>query len=136
MIGANMMPMPQMAIAIPRWLAGNVSIIVACESGTSGPPASPCRKRAITMTTRLGAAPAAAEVSVNATVATMKSRLRPSRSVSHPGDRQADGVGDEERGQHPRDLVHAGRQRAAHVIEGDVGDGDVEDAPGTSPSSS
>src|SRR6185295_5363660 len=44
----------------------------------------PCRKRAITMTARLGAAPTAAEVSVNATVATMKNRLRPSRSVSHP----------------------------------------------------
>ena len=36
------------------------------------------------MKARLGAAPAAAEVSVNATMASMKSRLRPSRSVSHP----------------------------------------------------
>ena len=36
------------------------------------------------MTARLGAAPAAAEVSVKATVATMKSRLRPNRSVSQP----------------------------------------------------
>src|SRR5439155_1457994 len=62
----------------------NVCIIVACESGTSGPPASPCRKRAITMKARLGAAPAAAEVRVKATVATMKSRWRPRRSVSHP----------------------------------------------------
>ncbi len=83
-IGANMMPMPQTAIAIPRWLAGNVSIIVACESGTSGPPANPCRKRAITMKARLGAAPAAAEVRVKATVAKRKSRLRPRRSVSQP----------------------------------------------------
>jgi hypothetical protein len=58
--------------------------MVAWESGTSGPPASPCRNRAITMKTRLGAAPVAAEVMVNATVATMKSRLRPSRSVNHP----------------------------------------------------
>jgi hypothetical protein len=84
MIGANMMPMPQTAMAIPRCLAGNVSIIVACDSGTSGPPASPCRKRAATITARLGAAPAAAEVTVKATVAMMKRRLRPSRSVSHP----------------------------------------------------
>jgi len=36
------------------------------------------------MIARLGAAPTAAEVSVNAKVATMKSRLRPRRSVSHP----------------------------------------------------
>ena len=84
MIGANMMPMPQMAMAIPRWRAGNVSIIVACDSGTSGPPARPCRKRANTMAARLGAAPAAADVSVNATVARMNSRLRPSRSLSQP----------------------------------------------------
>jgi len=84
MIGANMMPIPHIAIAIPRCRTGKVSIIVACDSGTSGPPASPCRNRAITMTARLGAAPAAAEVIMNATVARMKSRLRPSRSVSHP----------------------------------------------------
>ncbi len=84
MIGANMTPMPQMAIAMPLWRAGNVSIIVDCESGTSGPPASPCRNRAITMTARLGAAPTAAEVTVNAAVARMKRRLRPSRSVSQP----------------------------------------------------
>ena len=84
MIGANMVPIPQMAMAIPRWRPGKVSSIVDCESGTSGPPASPCRKRAITMASRLGAAPAAAEVSVNATVAPMKRRLRPNRSVSQP----------------------------------------------------
>jgi hypothetical protein len=36
------------------------------------------------MTTRLGAAPAAAEVSVKASVARMKSRLRPNRSVNQP----------------------------------------------------
>jgi len=38
----------------------------------------------MTMKARLGAAPAAAEVSVKATVASMNSRLRPSRSLSHP----------------------------------------------------
>src|SRR5262245_59005478 len=84
MIGANMMPIPQMAIAIPRCFAGHVSIIVACERGTRGPPARPWGHRMSTMATRLGAAPVAPEVIVNAAVATMKSRLRPSRSVSHP----------------------------------------------------
>jgi len=69
---------------MPRCLAGNVSIIVDCDKGASGPPARPWRKRASTITMRLGAAPASAEVSVKAIVAPMNSRLRPRRSISQP----------------------------------------------------
>src|SRR6267143_3499107 len=43
------------------------------------------------------------------------------------GGRDDDGVGGEIGGQHPGDLVDAGRQRALHVRQRDVGDARVDD---------
>jgi hypothetical protein len=63
------------------------------------------------MIARLGAAPTAAEVSVNATVAQRKRRWRPRRSVSHPVRGRLIALATK-RGQHLRDLVHRGGQTA------------------------
>ena len=76
---------------------------------------------------RSGAAPEMNELTVNSVRQIRKKRLRPNTRGEPSGGRDDDGVGGEVRGDHPRDLVEPGRERALQVRQHDVGHAGVED---------
>ena len=79
-----MMPIPHVAMAIPRWRSGKISHRIAWDSGMRGPPPRPCRIRATMSVSMLGASPHSADASVKITVQMRNSRLRPSTLASQP----------------------------------------------------
>ena len=83
-IGDTITPRPQMAMAIPRWRGGKISMRIAWESGMRGPPPRPWRSRAPTRNSRLGATPDRRELAMKTVVESRKKRRRPRRATSQP----------------------------------------------------
>ena len=79
-----MMPMPQTAMASPRWPSGKISQRMACDSGISGPPPMPWKMRAMMRKVRFGASPDRKELTVKSVVQSRKKRRRPMKPASHP----------------------------------------------------
>ena len=84
MIGATMMPAPQIAIAWPCRSRGLMSRMTDCESGASAAPKAPCSRRNSDHLARLKAMPQSAEATTKPTTQIMNSRLRPMWSESQP----------------------------------------------------
>ena len=84
MMGPSRMPMPQMAIALPRSSAENMSTITACDSGTTLAPNAPCRRRKITICARVVAWPHSIEAITKPTTLTMMTGFRPKRAARNP----------------------------------------------------
>ncbi len=61
-----------------------MSSIVACDSGTSAAPPTPCSSRNTTICGSVCAAPHSIDVAVNPARHMMNSRLRPNRTAIHP----------------------------------------------------
>ena len=84
MIGPRIVPMPNTAIAYPWRSGGLICNRVACDSGISPAPATPCNARKRTSSARLVAAPHSAEASVKPMTETRKIYLMPNRPASQP----------------------------------------------------
>src|ERR1700704_2425398 len=84
MIGPMIVPMPNTAMAWPWRCGGLICKSVACDSGISPAPATPCRARKNTSSPRLPAAPHSAEASVKPMTETRKIYLMPNRPASQP----------------------------------------------------
>ena len=65
MTGATTTPMPKIAMAMPCFSRGKLSTRMACETGCSAPPPSPCRTRKKISTPSEGAMPHKKELNVN-----------------------------------------------------------------------
>ena len=64
-IGAIITPIPNTAIAVPRFSLGKLSIISACEIGTIPPPPAPCNTLNITISPKFLAIPQSIDAIVN-----------------------------------------------------------------------
>ena len=73
-----------MAAALIRSSGGKTRYSIAMPTGTSMPPAAPCRIRNATSSPRLDATPHSAEAPVNSAIAASITRLPPYRSPSQP----------------------------------------------------
>jgi len=76
--------MPNTAMAWPWRSGGLICKRVACDSGISPAPATPCTARKKTSSERLLAAPHSAEASVKPMTETRKMCLMPNRPASQP----------------------------------------------------
>ena len=77
MIGATTTPIPNTAIAEPRFSGGKLSRRTDCAMGCKAPPPAPCSMRANINMPKLVAAPHNAEDSVKITMQTIKNLFRP-----------------------------------------------------------
>ncbi len=84
MIGPQIVPMPNTAIACPWRSGGLICSRVACDSGMSPAPATPCKARNSTSSPRLVAAPHSAEAMVKPMTEARKMCLMPNRPASQP----------------------------------------------------
>jgi hypothetical protein len=84
MIGPRIVPMPNTAIACPWRSGGLICKRVACDSGISPAPATPCNARKTTSSPRLVAAPHNAEAIVKPMTEARKIYLMPNRPASQP----------------------------------------------------
>src|SRR6516162_7228826 len=84
MIGPQIVPMPNTAMARPWRSGGLICSSVACDSGTRPAPATPCSARKKTSSPRLAAAPHSAEATVKPTTEPRKIYLMPKRPASQP----------------------------------------------------
>ena len=79
-----MIGMDSTAEALARSLAGNARNSMACPTGTSMPPPTPCRIRAPMSIHISVASPHSTDARVNSTMASSKVRLLPNRSAIQP----------------------------------------------------
>ena len=84
MIGPQIVPTPNTAIACPCRSGGLICNRVACDSGMRPAPATPCRARNATSWPRLVAAPHSAEARVKPMIEARKIGLMPNRPASQP----------------------------------------------------
>jgi len=76
--------MPNTAMACPWRSGGLICKRVACDSGISPAPATPCKARKRTSSPRLVAAPHSAEATVKPMTEIRKMYLMPNRPASQP----------------------------------------------------
>jgi hypothetical protein len=77
----------QAPIALGRSSGWKLAWISASEPGVSSAPPTPCRARAATSTSMLGASPHSADATANQHTPTRNTRRRPNRSPSEPPSR-------------------------------------------------
>ncbi len=86
--GPSTAPMPAQAVQAPiaraRWSPGKVFTITASAAGVSSAPAAPCRARAATSTSMVGAAAHNTEVTPNPMTPAPNTRRSPKTSPSEP----------------------------------------------------
>src|SRR5271157_1004058 len=120
MIGPRIVPMPNTAMACPWRSGGLICSKIACDSGTSPAPPTPCKARKNTSSPRLVAAPHSAEGEADdrdqKDMFDAESTGEPAAQRHH--DRGADDIG----GQRPGDLVLRGRQASLDVRQSDIED--------------
>jgi hypothetical protein len=79
-----MTPMPQTAIALPLSAGGNALTITACDRGTRGAPATPCRSRKSTISSMDMESPHGAEATTKPAMPASMTFRRPKRSDRYP----------------------------------------------------
>ena len=84
MIGPNMTPIPQTAMARPCRSGGLMSSSTACDIGTSAAPPRPCRPRNSTICGNVCASPHSTEATVKTAIEMRNIRLRPNCPASQP----------------------------------------------------
>ena len=107
--------------------SGKISQSTAWTMGITGPPPRPCRMRIATRNSTLGAMPERNELAGEDHGADQEEPPAAEHGGEPARGGQHDGVGGEIGGQHPGDLLHAGRERALDVGQGHVGDPGVQD---------
>ena len=122
MIGPRIVPMPNTAMACPWRSGGLICSRIACDSGISPAPATPCKARKRTSSPRLVAAPHSAEASGEADDRGQKHVFDAEPAGEPAGQRHHDRGADDIGGQRPGDLVERGRQAPLDVRQGDIED--------------
>ena len=89
--GPRTVPIPPHAVqaptALPRSSGGKVATITARAAGVSRAPNTPCRARATTSSSMVGATAQKTDVTPNPATPTMNIRRSPNRSPSEPPSR-------------------------------------------------
>ena len=83
-MGPIITPLLQIAIAEPCCSRGQVSSMMACESGTRNAPNAPCATRYSTISSSDAAIPHSIDATVNPAMAMPNSRRRPNRPARNP----------------------------------------------------
>src|SRR4029077_14678203 len=99
--------MPNTAMACPWRSGGLICKRVACDSGISPAPATPCTARNRTSSLRLAAEPPSASARVKLETETRETYLMPKRPVSQPVNGIMIAAQTHDVRQHDRDRDHA-----------------------------
>ena len=118
--------MPNSAKAMARWLGWASSLRMAWATGCSPPPVRPWTARRQISTAGLGASPQASEAHTEAGNAGEQEPLAAQHGRQPAREGQHDRVGDQTGGQDPGRLVRPRRQIMGDVLQGDIGDRDVQ----------